>query len=242
VEHLCRYVSRPHVTFRDPLFTKTRDRVLELCDEIAARGLRFTFDIETRLDQLDLELLDKLARVGLKAIGFGVETANEATLKRVGRRVIPGAHQREIIDHCRKLNVTSVAFYVLGFLEDDWDSIATTIDYAIDLRSTFAQFKLLTPYPGTPFFKQIEPLIAQDDWEKFDSFTPTFRHPNLSTEELRFLLGAAYTRFYVRPSFLADLLKIDNRRVREWLGHFDRRVLDRHARTEVHSHSRPVAC
>jgi len=174
VEQLCGYVSRPHITFRDPLFTRTRDRVLELCDEIAARGLRFTFDIETRLDQLDLKLLDKLAPAGLKAIGFGVETADGATLKSVGRRATPEAHQREIINHAGKLNVTSVAFYVLGFLEDDWNSIAATIDYAIDLKTRFAQFKLLTPYPGTPLFKQLEPLIAEKDWEKFDSFTPTF--------------------------------------------------------------------
>jgi anaerobic magnesium-protoporphyrin IX monomethyl ester cyclase len=242
VEQLCGHVSRPHVAFRDPLFTKTRDRVLELCDEIAARGLRFTFDIETRLDQLDTELLDRLAGVGLKAIGFGVESADKATLRRVGRRAIPEAHQREIIEHCRTLNVTSVAFYVLGFLEDDWDSIAATIDYAIDLRSTYAQFKLLTPYPGTPLFKQIESLIHEENWERFDSFTPTFRHPNLSTEELRFLLGAAYTRFYVRPSFLADLLMIDNKAVREWLCQFDRRVLDRHARVEIDHCSRSVAC
>jgi hypothetical protein len=44
-------------------------------------------------------------------------------------------------------------------------------------------------------------LITEADWEKFDGYTPTFRHPNLSHEELRHLLGSAYTRFYVRPSF-----------------------------------------
>ena len=46
--------------FRDPLFTEQRDRVLELCDEIQRRGLTLTFEAETRLDRLDIELLDKL--------------------------------------------------------------------------------------------------------------------------------------------------------------------------------------
>ena len=44
-------------------------------------------------------------------------------------------------------------------------------------------------------------LITEADWEKFDGYTPTFQHPNLTHEELRYLLGSAYTRFYVRPSF-----------------------------------------
>ena len=34
-----------------------RERCLELCDEIQARGLTFTFEAETRLDRLDGELL-----------------------------------------------------------------------------------------------------------------------------------------------------------------------------------------
>src|SRR4029079_15730492 len=38
--------------------------------------------------------------------------------------------------------------------------------------------------------------------EKFDGFTPTFEHPSLTAEEPRFLLGAAYNPFYVRPPWL----------------------------------------
>ena len=143
-------------------------------------------------------------------MSFGVESLDPATLKKSGRRPIPQSHQREIIEHCRKLGIVTAAFYVLGFLQDDWNSIAATIDYATDLGSTFAQFKMLTPYPGTPMFKQIEPLLTETDWEKFDGFTPTFKHPNLTERELQFLLGAAYKRFYMRPSYLANFLKIQN--------------------------------
>jgi hypothetical protein len=136
----------------------------------------------------------------------------------------------------------TAAFYVLGFLQDDWNSIAATIDYATDLGSTFAQFKILTPYPGTPMFKQLEPRLTEPDWEKYDGYTPTFAHPNLTERELRFLLGAAYTRFYMRPSYLANFLKIQNTAVREWVSRLDRRVNARHTRDEIADFSRPVAC
>jgi anaerobic magnesium-protoporphyrin IX monomethyl ester cyclase len=242
LERLCDQHPRPHVIFRDPLFSEQRDRCLELCDEIAARGLTLTFEAETRLDRLDTDLLDRLNTAGFRAMSFGVESLDPATLKKSGRRPIPQAHQREIMEHCRKLGIVTAAFYVLGFLQDDWNSIAATIDYATDLGSTFAQFKMLTPYPGTPMFKQIEPLLTETDWEKFDGYTPTFAHPNLSDRELRFLLGAAYKRFYMRPSYLANFLKIQNTAVREWASRMDRRVNDRHAREEIADFSRPVAC
>src|ERR1700704_6227099 len=242
LERLCDQVERPYVIFRDPLFTEQRERCLELCDEIKARGLTLTFEAETRLDRLDVQLLDRLYDAGFRAMSFGVESLDPATLKKSGRRPIPRTHQREIIQHCRNKGIVTAAFYVLGFLQDDWNSIAATIDYATDLGSTYAQFKILTPYPGTPMFRQIEPLLTETDWEKFDGFTPTFKHPNLSDRELRFLLGAAYKRFYMRPSYLANFLKIQNTAVREWVSRMDRRVNDRHSREEIADISRPVAC
>jgi anaerobic magnesium-protoporphyrin IX monomethyl ester cyclase len=242
LERLCDRHPRPYVIFRDPLFTEQRDRCLALCDEILARGLSLTFEAETRLDRLDIELLDRLHAAGLRVMSFGVESLEPATLRKSGRRPIPHAHQREIIAHCRKVGIVTAAFYVLGFLQDDWHSIAATIDYSTDLGSTYAQFKILTPYPGTPMFKQLEPLLRETDWERFDGYTPTYRHPNLTDRELRFLLGAAYTRFYVRPSYLANVLKIQNSVIREWVSLMDRRVNDRHAREEIADFSRPVAC
>jgi radical SAM superfamily enzyme YgiQ (UPF0313 family) len=242
IERLCDQYRRPYVIFRDPLFTEQRERCLELCDEIKARGLQLTFEAETRLDRLDTELLDTLHDAGFRAMSFGIESLSPQTLKKSGRRPIPETHQREIIDHCRKRGIVTAAFYVLGFLQDDWSSIAATIDYSIDIASTFAQFKILTPYPGTPMFKQLEPLLTETDWEKFDGYTPTFKHHNLTDRELRFLLGAAYTRYYIRPSYLANFLKIQNPPVRDWVSRMDQRVNDRHTREEIAGISRPVAC
>jgi hypothetical protein len=86
------------------------------------------------------------------------------------------------------------------------------------------------------------PLVLEQDWEKFDGFTPTFRHPNLSPDELRFLLGAAYARFYLRPSWLANYLKLQNGPLRKWLSGLDVKVFEAHSRREIALMSRPVAC
>src|SRR5689334_14284768 len=214
LESLCDNFSRPYIIFRDPLFTNDRDRALALADEIRARDLDLRFECETRLDRLDADLLSALRAAGLRAISFGVESVSPDILKRVGRRPTPESHQRAVIDWCRDQGVVTAAFYVLGFLQDDWTSIAATIDYAIELGSTVAQFKLLTPYPATPLWKQLAPRVYETDWEKFDGFTPTFEHPNLTARELKFLLGAAYNRFYLRPSWLADWARVTRPGVR----------------------------
>jgi hypothetical protein len=136
----------------------------------------------------------------------------------------------------------TAAFYVFGFLEDDWTSIGVTIDYSVSLGSTFAQFKLLTPYPGTPLWKQLASRVFETDWEKFDGFTPTFRHPSLTPAELKFLIGAAYTRFYMRPSWLANYFGIGSSRIRHYVNKLDDQVSARHTRQEIAAMSRAVVC
>jgi anaerobic magnesium-protoporphyrin IX monomethyl ester cyclase len=226
-------VGRVHIVFRDPLFTEQRDRVLALCDGILSRGLKHTFECETRLDRLDAHLLTTMHRAGLRAMSFGVEAVSSDTLKKVGRRPIPELHQRQVLMHCRSLGIVTAAFYVLGFTEDTWESIRATIDYSLELGSTVAQFKVLTPYPGTPLFKRMAPLIVETDWQEFDGFTPTFRHPHLTDAELRFLLGSAYTRFYMRPSFVANYLRITAPPVRRVVQKLDTHVERRHGRRET---------
>jgi radical SAM superfamily enzyme YgiQ (UPF0313 family) len=219
-----------HIVFRDPLFSQDGDRVRELCDGIRHRRLTHTFECETRLDRLDPALLTTMHRAGLRAMSFGVESVAPATLKKVGRRPIPEAHQRQMLRHCRQLGIVTAAFYVLGFAEDTWESVGATIEYAINLGSTVAQFKILTPYPGTPLFKRMQPTITETDWERFDGFTPTFTHPSLTHSELLFLLGSAYTQFYIRPSFLANYLRIGTPGVHAMVESLDARVRRRHAR------------
>ena len=240
--YLCSLSPRPYVLFRDPLFSNDRNRCLALTDAILTKGLNLRFECETRLDRLDPELLDAMRRAGLRAISFGVESLSPQTLKRAGRRPIPETQQRLVIDHCRSNGIATAAFYVFGFPQDDWSSIAATIAYAIDLGSTAAQFKLLTPYPGTPLWRQLESKVFEQDWERFDGFTPTFTHPNLTSQQLRFLLGAAYSRFYMRPSYAAHCLRVVKTRPGRLARRLDGVVAAYQSRGETASMSRAVIC
>jgi radical SAM superfamily enzyme YgiQ (UPF0313 family) len=181
-------------------------------------------------------------RAGLRAMSFGVESVAAATLKKVGRRPIPEPHQREIVRRCRELGIVTAAFYVIGFADDTWETIRATIEYSIDLGSTVAQFKILTPYPGTPLYKQMQPAITETDWERFDGFTPTFTHPSLTHADLRFLLGSAYTHFYMRPSFLTNYLRIGAPGLRPLVDSLDAHVRRRHHATEMALMERSLPC
>jgi hypothetical protein len=49
-------------------------------------------------------------------------------------------------------------------------------------------------------------LITETDLERFDGYTLTFQHPNLSAADIQYLLGSAYANYYIRPSFGLNFL------------------------------------
>ncbi|MFS8085462.1 MAG: B12-binding domain-containing radical SAM protein, partial [Acidobacteriota bacterium] len=214
---LCKQGTNVHIKIRDPLFTLDRDRCFQISEEIIRRGLKLTFECETRMDDLDEKLVRAMYAAGLREISFGVESPDPAILKKVARRHIPHEHMRNIVNLCWNLGIVTTAFYVIGFLEETEERIEDTIRFACELDTTYANFKILTPYPGTPQFKQLKPLIFETDWEKFDGYTLTFNHPHLTPRRARLMLGMAYSRYIARPSQLLNWLGLHEYSRHEWL-------------------------
>jgi radical SAM superfamily enzyme YgiQ (UPF0313 family) len=210
MEELVALYKEPHIVVRDPLFTLDRDRCFRIAEAIRSKGLVLSFECETRMDDLDEELIRALHAAGLRQISFGVESPDPLVLKRVARRFIPHEHMRRMIALCWELGISTTAFYVIGFLQDTEESIEELIRFACDLDSTYANFKILTPYPGTPQFKQLKPLIFETDWEKFDGYTLTFNHPVLTPRRAKLMLGMAYARFIGRPSQFLNSVGLHN--------------------------------
>jgi anaerobic magnesium-protoporphyrin IX monomethyl ester cyclase len=206
IEEVCGLYHQPHIKIRDPLFTLDRERCFQIAKAICTHGLKLSFECETRMDDLDERLIRALHAAGLREISFGVESPDPLVLKRVSRRYIPHEHIRKMVKLCWGLGIKTTAFYVMGFLEDTEETIEHLIRFACDLDTTYANFKILTPYPGTPQFKQLKHLVFETDWENFDGYTLTFNHPNLTPKRARLMLGMAYSRFIARPSQLFNWL------------------------------------
>ncbi|PWT91002.1 MAG: radical SAM protein [Acidobacteria bacterium] len=231
LEYLCSEFGKIDILFRDPLFSEERDRSMAIAEGIIRKKLPVHFECETRLDDLDLDLLDALHRAGLRSITFGVESIDPITLKKVGRRMIPPEHQKKIISYCNSKRIRTTGFYIFGFLTDSNESIDATIDYSIQLNSSTALFKILTPYPGTPLQKQMKNLITETDLEKFDGYTPTFQHPNMTSQDLIHLLRSAYARYYFRPSWAVNFFGFQ-KYFERWVEQWDAFAVERHSRND----------
>jgi radical SAM superfamily enzyme YgiQ (UPF0313 family) len=190
--------------FRDPLFGLDRKRVFHLAELIGRLPRKVQFSIEGRIDLLKTEVVQELKRVGLTSITVGIETPSEETLRHYKRAPIKDDRQREFVAMCRRLGVRTVAGFMIGFPEDSVSSIEAVLKYAKTVGPTFANFNVVTPYPGTEFFTQVRDDVASFDFTQYSVYTPVMKYRHLTAEKVAELHARAFIGYYFRSRWLAE--------------------------------------
>lgn len=145
----------------------------------------------------DDDLMELMAETRCKLATFGFESVNPQTLKyfRKGQTV-------DLIESCvEKMHEKKIminGFFVLGSDEDNVNTIRNTVQFAFDKKIDFAAFMPLTPFPGTPFFQEMnnQNRIFTKNWELYDVQHALFYPKQMSPLELYLECLKAYKTFY----------------------------------------------
>ncbi len=193
--------------FRDPVFSINRKHTIDFCNELINRKIEVKFIIETHLRILDTELIKLLKKAGLKGVKVGVESSNPKVLKDANRFTIEKDSQLEKIKELESNNIQVSSMFILGFPSDDDNTINETIDYAVKINTTYAQFSVWTPYPGTPVFNSYKEKITTKKYEEFDQYRLVYNHEKFDKNEIRKYLSSAYKKYYLRFSWITKYIK-----------------------------------
>lgn len=190
--------------FRDPLFGLNRKKALALAEGIKRLDRKVQFSIETRVDLMREETLRELKSAGLTSITIGIETPDEATLKQYSRVAINDDRQTGFVELCRRLGIRSVAGFMVGFPHDTEESIYGVLNYARKVNPTFANFNIVTPYPGTGFYEEVKDQVADFDYSKYSVYEPVMKYQNLTSDQVKELHGKCFTKFYFRSRYFRE--------------------------------------
>ncbi|MGB7294723.1 MAG: radical SAM protein [Candidatus Aminicenantales bacterium] len=199
--------------FYDDTFTVSRKRVLAICEEILQRRLRIRWDIRTRVDLVDEEMLRMLKKAGCLAIHYGVEAGNDKILQ-VIKKGFTISKVKEVFRLTRKLGIETLAYFMIGLPSEEIHDIQDTFDLAKDLRPDYAHFTIFSPYPGTElYYLGLENgIIKTDIWREFargprEGFKIPVWEENFTREELYGMIVQFYKRFYLKPRYVLSRLR-----------------------------------
>jgi anaerobic magnesium-protoporphyrin IX monomethyl ester cyclase len=195
------------LSFYDDAFTVDQSRVQEICEEIQNRRLKIEWDCEARVDMVTRDLLQKMRKAGCILIWFGVESGSQNVIDSMGKS-INVIQTRKAFKWAHEAGLMTVASVVLGFPGETKDTAWETVKFVEGLDPTDVGYYIATPYPGTPMYDYVKEngWLKVTDFNRYDTATPVFESPTLSTKDLEEIREKAYQRFYVRPSHVLRML------------------------------------
>lgn len=204
----CQKMGINEVFIYDDTFGVDRQRVLDTCSEIKKRGLSIAWDIRTRVDTVDEEVLSALKGSHCQRVHYGVEAGTQKILDALRKGItLEGARRAFML--AKKAGIQTAAYFMIGSPGETREDIMETIRFIKKINPDYIHIAVTTPFPGTPLYKMAleEKIIAGDVWKEFAvrpeaGFIPPVWEKELSREELFSLLKKAYQSFYIRPGYI----------------------------------------
>ena len=202
--------GEPYAVFIDNNLGSRRDYLLSLCQTL--RPLRKIWSAAVTIDVTDdPALVREMALAGCMGVFVGFESLSDHNLadarKKTPKTSEYARRVRILHDHGIQVNGS----FVLGFDHDRKDVFTQTAQWVEDNRLECATFHILTPYPATPLFRQMEAegRLLHRDWSRYDTGHAVFRPKHMTPEELEQGYAWIYQRLFSHTS-------IWHRRPEDW--------------------------
>ncbi|MBF0570061.1 MAG: radical SAM protein [Candidatus Omnitrophica bacterium] len=203
----------------DDNFTFDAARARRILEMIRDRhpGLKINLQIGVRVHSLDESLLKVMKEAGVFKFGFGIESGDQAMLKRI-KKGLSLERAVELVRLARSMGFVTHGYFMIGFPGDTPETMQRTIDFAVKLDPHYASFSICTPLPGTEMFDDIvkNGTMLEDVSEGIDegifALKSLFRYGDADPDDVVRYCKKAWKNFYLRPGKIVDVLST----VRSW--------------------------
>lgn len=191
-----RYIERElpqvrSVMLQDDTFPDARAR--EFSEAKLAAGIRLPWSCYAR-GNMSYEVMALMKRAGCLNLHVGYESADPEVLQRI-KKGVTVERMTQFTDDAKRAGLRIHGDFAVGFPGETPESFEKTIAWAKRLDPYTAQFQLMIPFPGTPYYN----MMKEEGWlnERGEPDMPQF--PN---EQIRAMAKRAYRRFYLTPRYL----------------------------------------
>lgn len=132
----------------DDVFTVDRQRVIDICQGIIDQGLNIEWACLARGDQVDLEMLKIMKEAGCTQIHYGLESANDESLKRMGK-AIKAQEIANALYWSRSAGLRTRVSVILGIPGESPSDFKRTLEFLKKHKPNEIQLYSLMPYPGS---------------------------------------------------------------------------------------------
>lgn len=201
MNHLYLKYGIKEFALHDECLLVDKSRAVEMCEKISKKGkVKFSWTIQVRGDQIELNLLKLFKKSGCWQIQLGIESGSEKILQNLKK----GVSKEQIKKACqlvKKAGLQLKGFFMLANPGETLESIAETVQFIHDLPLDDFQLTFFTPYPGSPIFGEIEKwgMWVSKNYSRMNEYQLVFLPRGLDPRVVTTEFKKSYRRFYLRP-------------------------------------------
>jgi radical SAM superfamily enzyme YgiQ (UPF0313 family) len=192
------------LNFCDPSLTLNPSYTKQLFHEMRGLNKKFFCEGNVNILAVDEELLKLASEAGCLSWCIGFESVSQETLVNMGKEINKIEKYASTTKKIHDYGMCVKGSFVLGFDTDGPNVFDSTLEAIRLLNLDIVDFNILTPFPGTPIFNQLdsEGRILTKDWSKYDTENVVFRPKQMSPDELFSKWKAAIKEYYSFINFL----------------------------------------
>jgi len=191
-----------NVIFIDDNLVADRDYAKELFARMIPLGKRW--GSQGSIDMASDDELLRLARAsGCRGMFIGLESLSQENLRGCNKHFCLA---KDYVRAIAKIHAAGIGVYagiVFGMDGDTPEVFGSTLDFLDEAKVDALQVTILTPFPGTPLFEELdrEGRIFDKDWAKYDFGHVVFEPRSMSPQTLQAGHDWACRKFYaLRPT------------------------------------------
>jgi len=173
--------------FADSSLTINSNHTKQLFQEMVGLNKKFSCYGNINILRDDDELLDLANRAGCETWLIGFESVNQESIDYIGKNINKVTDYALGIKKIQDFGMMVTGLFMFGFDPDKPDIFKTTIQALYKMKLNKATFSILTPYPGTILYNELEKegRILTKDWSQYDLANVVFQSKNISMEQLK---------------------------------------------------------
>ena len=153
------------IWFVDDVFTINHKWLHEFATEIEQRKVEVSYEIITRSDRVNEEVLQLLKKSGCFRVWIGAESGSQKIIDAMDRRV-KVEQVRETIKMVKAYGMEAGTFIMLGYPGEEENDIKETLHHLKYSNPDHYTITVAYPIKGTPLYSEVENIFTEDlPWE-----------------------------------------------------------------------------
>ena len=194
----CGYKS---VYFDDDTFNVNQKRIKDFCGELIKRGIKVPWAAMCRADLVDENLLKIMRKSGVKAVKYGLESADQTAVDHMQKRL----DLKKAIENIRLTHnhgIKTHLTFMFGLPGETRESCQATLDLALELNPESLQLTVASPFPGSVFMKQLKESghLVKDVTDADGMRTSCVRTETMSHQDLEDFVAHAQNEWMIHVS------------------------------------------